>query len=202
MRDVQDTADLSVTEKHFRGTLWSYLGIGQDEGHIYKQPCGCDTVARLDDMVQRGLVARARAAALCNVLAISDFWSHGMLWRLVQEHRYAVGCRCVQKVLAWGVCPHVSTYAAASTAIFGFLGSNVPKAVERELLSYGACPWYAWYARKTASARTQVAFGDGAILQDADAESLPLAELRLHWRRWHARLCKRRWVMLAMANVR
>jgi hypothetical protein len=98
VRDVQVTADLSVTEKHFRGTLWSYLGIGQDEGHIFKQPCGCDTVARLDDMVQRGLVARARAAALCNVLAISDSWCYGMLWRLVQEHRYAFGCRCVQKL--------------------------------------------------------------------------------------------------------
>jgi hypothetical protein len=200
VRDEHLNVELTVAEEEFRSILWACLCIGARWGSVFPL-CHtngtCDTVAVLDDMVQKGLVARARAAALCNVLAAMDKWCVGLLWHVVD-------CRqdCLHKVLAWGVCPHVGSSVHAIACIYGVLGHGLRMAAVLELLSYGACPWYAWRPRDTGQALTWPHDwpGDDDIAEDFQGGSkvshLTVAEIRVQWRRWHARLRKRQWVML------
>jgi hypothetical protein len=75
----------------------------------------------------------------------------------------------------------------------------------RELLQYGAFPWYEWFFQQGLAPRfgsTHSRKHDQSIVT-ADRVfftryGVTLPEIRQHWRRWHARLCKRQWLMLVL----
>jgi len=192
VRDERALTDLSAAEMKFQDLLCRLL---QPE---MTPDCICGIVILLNGMVQEGLVAHRRAAALCNVLgcrqvSTPQYVHVGLLWAVLYS-QHLPGCKCLAQVLAWGICPHVvSQYRQGIVSTV--MGRNLQASAVQDLLMYGALPWY------RLSDKDEPVGSDIEFLQRDfpyfSHHGVAVAALRLHWRRWHARLRKRQWVMLA-----
>ena len=81
----------------------------------------------------------------------------------------------------------------------------LPACWTRELLQYGAFPWYEWFFRQGLAPRFSSTHSrtldQSIVTSDRDFFTLygvTLPDIRLHWRRWHARLHKRQWLMVVL----
>jgi len=207
VRDVRVPVEgLSASEVEFWVTLTS-LGWHRHMGF-------CMQLCFLDGMVQSGSVARRRAAAMCNVMktfdeSVSSVSVCGLLYHVLQ-HQVFDKCleRCLEKVPVWGICPHVVRCRFSEVAGVGVwevataMAAALPAWSTRDLLQYGAFPWFKWIFRRGSPPLFDCTHDDFIVASDSNffrRYGLTLPVLRLQWRRWHARLRKRWWVMLAMS---
>ena len=183
IRDVPPVQDLSQAEIVFSKGLSLLL---EELDHAMRRwDVVCGVVDELDDMVHTGRVVRQRAAVLCSVMVARFDWAVGLMYHLPQwEHREKCTQRCLHKVLAWGVCPHINNYAIGarrSSVLVGYgvlYNKALPSSYVDALLD-GAFPWALWSRNGTYAWNGNENEDVGLVLQ---------------WQRWHARLRKRQWI--------
>ena len=208
VRDTGQVTDLSAAEAAFHSAVWGLVKTSWKEGITPNEKSAplsvCVTVRALDDMIQDGRVQRARAAMVCNLMAavVDTFYKNdpiarGLLWYVLQYgRRQECSEGCLERVLAWGVCPHVVSARNGGLVMSGVMAQGLSLPAMQLLLNHGACPWSTWTTFATS----------GFVLDDLRSyredraffkhKSTTLADMRLQWRRWHARLRRRQWMMM------
>jgi len=189
-----ESKDMTAPETCFWDTLWALV----EAPRMLSYDSVCRVVGPLDAMVREGSVARGRAAVMCNAMSTRDDYAHSPLWSVVHPvHAFRCQERCLEKVLAWGMCPHVREHHVKLQRTFGpmygYSASWAPRGYIQTLWIHGAFPCNIWHRDGVCAAHmyptTHPVFcahggpnGDGPFVQ---------------WRRWHARLRKRQWLKMA-----
>lgn len=178
-------SDLSEVEVRFRDKLCSLVS-DLTRGNMDVVDVG---IRVLDDMVESGSVRRSKAASMANVMALHPRgFAFGVLYLVLYRTRDVDQRECMQRVLKWGTCPHVVSYRAGRAA--AVIGHWPPRDLTRDLFSFGALPWTLYNVYGSDSAYLPTQYG---VFYTRYGIALP--DARLQWRRWHARLRKRQWMM-------
>jgi hypothetical protein len=127
-------------------------------------------IRELDNMVKSGSVRRCKAASIANVMALHPRgFAFGVVYLVRYRTRDVDQRECMQRVLNWGTCPHV---------------------LSRNMFSFGALPWTLYNVDGSDSVCLPTQY---TLFYTRYGIALP--DARLQWRRWHARLRKRQWMM-------
>lgn len=189
VRDEPPIVHLTLGEARFQDTLWTLVQTRDGDLGVSV----CHVVSMLEDMVRTGSVVRHRAAVLSNVMSFCSGSAVGLLWYvLLHTHLEVCQHRCVDKVLAWGVCPHVRcSFGWAEPprmSMYGFkhgLRRPLSLQLQETLYAYGALPWSHWNRTGVYEAPSHYEW-----------ERCRCRHVVLQWRRWHVRGQRRLWVLL------
>jgi hypothetical protein len=165
--------DLTGGEKRFE----SLLNLVRCSGR------SCTEICWMDDMVQAGTVARRRAAHLASSPAEPD-----LLCSLLRTHEG--GCDCLTKVLAWGTCVFFLYTHGGWYGPWTWVTWDAPRQVCAPLLDLGCPPW------------TEVDYhpGLGQLVLRHIAQPTRVMHMKPAWHRWHARFCKRQWLLVCFVS--
>jgi hypothetical protein len=178
-------SDLSEAEVRFRDKLWS-LVCDLTRGNMDVVDVG---IRELDNMVKSGSVRRCKAASIANVMALHPRgFAFGVVYLVRYRTRDVDQRECMQRVLNWGTCPHVLSYRAGRAA--AVVGHWPPRDLTRNMFSFGALPWTLYNVDGSDSVCLPTQY---TLFYTRYGIALP--DARLQWRRWHARLRKRQWMM-------
>jgi hypothetical protein len=156
----------------------------------------CDGVVEVDAMVQSGAVRRQAAAYMASKAeGVYGYTLLGVLLLYGQDveaiaARKLKACRCLDIVLAWGVCPTMAR-SAMHSVFTGWITGWTPLAfgypitpqAMQSLLAYGSFP------------AKEIKVKDGHYTvrgRHGKAEA--------QWLRWHGRSRRRLWALLASKN--
>jgi hypothetical protein len=128
----------------------------------------------------------------------------GLLWYVLHVFHDECVQGCVGRMLAWGTCPHV--YSMKDSVMAGVMARKLPVLVMQQLMDYGTCPWGSWGMLGCRRRSTAISWYENVMMCQNDAAffqhaGLSLSDVRMQFRRWHARLRKRQWLTRAMTHT-